>query len=266
MNLGAKLKEGKTKIIYANPDDLATEIMFFKDSITAGDGAKKDTISGKGAIDWQTHVNIMEYLKRRGLQNLAFHSALETGCCLIKKVDKILPLEIVARRVAAGSVLSSGFEEGQKFDPLYHQIFYKDDFLHDPLLDDNFLRVIEEKYQFPIFSEARTLSEKIFLLLEEAFARENHQYIDQKIEVGIIFNGQRYDSQQSQIVLVDEITAGSMRVWPYAKANPDLSQPNVLSELDKSGMKDKQLYREGKSLDQVKKGFEQIMEMTARFE
>jgi len=66
MNLGAKLKEGKTKIIYANPDDLATEIMFFKDSITAGDGAKKDTISGKGAIDWQTHVNIMEYLKRRG--------------------------------------------------------------------------------------------------------------------------------------------------------------------------------------------------------
>ena len=110
------------------------------------------------------------------------------------------------------------------------------------------------------------MSEKIFLLLEEAFARENHQYIDQKIEVGIIFNGQRYDSQQSQIVLVDEITAGSMRVWPYAKANPDLSQPNVLSELDKSGMKDKQLYREGKSLDQVKKGFEQIMEMTARFE
>lgn len=265
MKLGAKLKEGKTKIIYENPDDPAVEIMFFKDSITAGDGAKRDSIAGKGAIDWQTHVNIMEFLQKRGFHEMAYHSAPETGYCLIKRVDKILPLEVVARRVATGSVLSLGFAEGQKFDPLFHQIFYKDDFLHDPLLDEAFLRIVEKKYGFPVFNEAKALSEKVFLLLEEAFAKEGHQYIDHKIEVGLVFNDAEYDSQRSRVVLIDEITAGSMRVWPHAQSNPDLSQPNILSELDKSGMKDKQLYREGKPIEQVVRGFEQIMEMTAKF-
>jgi phosphoribosylaminoimidazole-succinocarboxamide synthase len=64
----AKIAEGKTKIVYANPDDPGTVYLYFKDNITAGDGLKHDRIKGKAALDWQVNRDIFEYLNRKGVR------------------------------------------------------------------------------------------------------------------------------------------------------------------------------------------------------
>jgi len=62
-----KIAEGKTKIIYENPEDPKTVYMVFKDDITAGDGLKHDIIRGKAFLDWQVNRDIFEYLNRVGI-------------------------------------------------------------------------------------------------------------------------------------------------------------------------------------------------------
>ncbi|MEO7908259.1 MAG: phosphoribosylaminoimidazolesuccinocarboxamide synthase, partial [Roseiflexaceae bacterium] len=63
-HLGPLLAEGKTKIIYAHPDDLTLAIMLHKDSISAGDGARRNTIDGKGALSGRTAANVFALLNR----------------------------------------------------------------------------------------------------------------------------------------------------------------------------------------------------------
>jgi phosphoribosylaminoimidazole-succinocarboxamide synthase len=63
-----KVAEGKTKIIYENPEDPKTAYMVFKDDITAGDGVKHDVIQGKALVDWKTNRNIFELLSRKGIR------------------------------------------------------------------------------------------------------------------------------------------------------------------------------------------------------
>ena len=66
-------------------------------------------------------------------------------------------------------------------------------------------------------------------------------------------------------MLIDEITGGSFRLWPYANDNPNLNQANILSELDPSGRLDKDIYRRGEELSKVKSKFEEIGNITAKF-
>ena len=96
--------EGKTKIIYENPDDPKTVFMFFKDDITAGDGIKHDVIQGKALIDWQTNKDIFEYLNSKGI-NTHYVESPEEKVSIVKKLDFKINLEVVSRRIAAGSVL-----------------------------------------------------------------------------------------------------------------------------------------------------------------
>ena len=130
-----KVNEGKTKIIYENPEDPKTVFMVFKDDITAGDGAKHDIIEGKSLIDWQTNKDIFEYLNRKNAQT-HYISSPEEKISLVKRLDFKINLEVVSRRVAAGSILKWGdVEEGTWYDPVITQFHYKDDPLHDPMLD-----------------------------------------------------------------------------------------------------------------------------------
>jgi len=134
-----KITEGKTKIIYANPEDTKTVYMYFKDDITAGDGLKHDVIEGKALIDWQINRDIFEYLNRKGVQTHYLASPQEK-VTLVKKLDRKINLEVVTRRIAAGSIVKWGkVAEGKRFDPLITQFHYKDDPLHDPMIDDNYI-------------------------------------------------------------------------------------------------------------------------------
>ncbi len=260
--LGAKIIEGKTKIIWELKDSEDCFDMQFKSDITAGDGAKRDMLEGKALIDWETNMRIFEYLNRNGVATHYVESPQE-GHTIVKKLVQKINIEVVSRRVATGSVLKLGYTEGQRFDPLMIQFFYKDDALHDPLLDNNFIeKALVEGKKDMTFPTMHQLNDATFLLLEAAFAEYNHQLIDFKLEYGRI----AAPKGGLAVVLIDEITAGSMRVWPYATGKfPDLKKDNLMSELDKSGMKDKQLYRDGQPLGVVKEGFEAILTMTKRF-
>lgn len=251
-----KVIEGKTKIVYENPDDPKTVYMAFKDDITAGDGVKHDVIEGKAFVDWKTNRDIFEYLNRKGVRT-HYVTSPEDKVSIVKKLDFKINLEVVTRRVAAGSILKWGnMEEGERFDPLVTQFHYKDDPLHDPMLDEGFIDYIIKAKGSDEFQVMRDINAQVFEILEDAFAQFNIQLIDFKLEYGLI---------DGQVTLIDEITGGSFRLWPYATDNPNLNQPNVLSELDPKGRLDKDTYRMGGDLSSVKTKFEAIAEITDKF-
>ena len=251
-----KVAEGKTKIIYENPENQKTVYMVFKDDITSGDGVKHDLIKGKAIVDWKTNRDIFELLNREGARTHYISSPKEK-VVLVKKLDKKINLEVVSRRIAAGSIVKLGrIVEGTRFDPLIIQFHYKDDPLHDPMLDEKYIDYIVKAKEGTEYAEMRRLNAEIFLHLERAFAQFDVQLIDMKLEYGII---------EGTVYLIDEITGGSFRLWPYAHKNPDFSQSNVLKELNPEGRLDKDTYRMGETVDEVLTKFEEIAKITAKF-
>ena len=108
-----------------------------------------------------------------------------------------------------------------------------------------------------VYDTMRNINAEVFAVLEEAFSNFGIQSIDFKLEYGII---------EGHAMVIDEITGGSFRLWPYAKEKPNLKQDNVFSELDSSGRLDKDTYRQGEALDQVMSKFEYIAKITSKFE
>jgi len=251
-----KLAEGKTKIIYENPKDRKTVYMIFKDDITAGDGAKHDIIKGKALVDWRTNRDIFELLNRKGVRT-HYISSPQKKVVKVKKLDRKINLEVVSRRIAAGSILKWGIiDEGTRFDPVITQFHYKDDPLHDPMLDEKYINYIIKVKGGHEYSEMRQINAEVFLQLERAFSQFGIQLIDMKLEYGII---------EGDVYLIDEITGGSFRLWPYAHKNPNLNQRNVLKELNPKGRLDKDTYRMGENIDNVLTKFEEIAKVTAKF-
>jgi phosphoribosylaminoimidazole-succinocarboxamide synthase len=252
-----KVAEGKTKIIYQNPEDTKTVYMVFKDDITAGDGVKHDIIKGKALVDWKTNREIYELLNLKGVRTHYVSSPSEK-VVLVKKLDRKINLEVVSRRVAAGSIIKWGdIAEGTRFDPVVTQFHYKDDSLHDPMLDDKYINyIIKAKEGGTDYADMRKLNAEIFLYLEKAFANFDIQLVDMKLEYGII---------DGNVYLIDEITGGSFRLWPYANKDPNLNQTNILSELNPDGRLDKDTYRMGEQIENVLTKFEQIAKITAKF-
>ena len=251
-----KVAEGKTKIIYENPKDPKTAFMVFKDDITAGDGVKHDIIKGKALIDWKTNSDIFELLNRKGARTHYISSPKEK-VTIVKKLDRKINLEVVSRRIAAGSILKWGtISEGTRFDPVITQFHYKDDPLHDPMLNDMYIDYIIKEKKGTEYAEMRRLNTEIFLHLERAFAQFDIQLVDMKLEYGII---------EGIVYLIDEITGGSFRLWPYAHQNPDFNQPNVLIELNPNGRLDKDTYRMGENVEKVLTKFEEISKISSKF-
>ncbi|HNW58654.1 MAG TPA: phosphoribosylaminoimidazolesuccinocarboxamide synthase [bacterium] len=251
-----KLNEGKTKVIYANPDDPASVYMLFKDDITAGDGVKHDIIAGKALVDWQTNRDIFEYLNRCGVRTHYLATPAEK-VALVKKLDFKINLEVVSRRVAAGSIVHWGkIAEGTRFDPVVTQFHYKDDPLHDPMLDPGYVHYLINDKGASEYRQMQETNTEVFHHLEKAFAHFRIQLIDFKLEYGLI---------GGSVYLIDEITGGSFRLWPYRVEKPDLRKANVLTELDPAGRLDKDTYRMGGTSDTVLAKFQQIAAITARF-
>jgi len=252
-----KVGEGKTKIIYQNPEDTKTVYMVFKDDITAGDGVKHDIIKGKALVDWKTNRDLYELLNLKGVRTHYVSSPSEK-VVLVKKLDRKINLEVVSRRVAAGSIIKWGdIAEGTRFDPVVTQFHYKDDPLHDPMLDEKYINyIIKAKEGGTDYADMRKLNAEIFLHLEKAFANFDIQLVDMKLEYGII---------DGNVYLIDEITGGSFRLWPYANKDPNLNQTNILSELNPDGRLDKDTYRMGEQIENVLTKFEQIAKITAKF-
>ncbi len=258
LDLGSmqRIAEGKTKIVYANADDAKTVYLYFKDDITAGDGLKHDFIEGKAVIDWQINRDIFEFLNRAGIRTHYIKSR-EERVVLVKRLDRKINLEVITRRVAAGSIVKWGkVAEGTRYDPPITQFHYKDDPLHDPMLDDTYIDYLVDTKGASEYPQMRKMNTEIFSCLERAFAHFDIQLVDNKLEYGTI---------EGDVYLIDEISGGSFRLWPYAHKNPNLNQANVLQELNPRGRLDKDTYRMGEEFNEVKRKFEEIAKITARF-
>jgi phosphoribosylaminoimidazole-succinocarboxamide synthase len=131
---GEQLAEGKTKIVYADAADAALAVIVHKDDITAGDGARRNQLPGKGALSGRTTANVFRRLRDAGIPT-HFVDAPADDEMVVRRCTMI-PLEVVMRRIATGSYLKrNAVPEGTRFDPLVVEFFFKDDANHDPLVD-----------------------------------------------------------------------------------------------------------------------------------
>lgn len=236
---GEKLAEGKTKVVFKHATKKDLVVLFFKDDITAGDGAKHDVLPGKGYCDWETTRNCFELLNSKGVKT-HYVSAPEENFIVVRKMAMI-PLECVTRRLATGSLLKRlPFKEGTRFDPPLFELFLKDDALHDPFINDDQALALKTASQKEL-NDIKSASLKVFGVLEEAFRKQQVTLVDLKLEFGRSPEG---------LLVGDDVTNNSWRIWPKGR---------------KELMLDKQLYREGHNLHKVLDGFQKAAKMTEKF-
>ena len=197
-----QLYEGKAKKVYAT-DDHELVIVDYKDDATALDGLKKGTIAGKGVINNQMTNRLMDKMEKAGIPT-HFVKELSQRETLVKKVS-IVPLEVIVRNISAGHFASRyGVEEGIVFDQPTIEFSYKNDDLHDPLLNEYHAIALKlatreeidliKKYSFAVNDVLK------------AFWREcGVTLVDFKLEFGKTSDG--------TIVLADEISPDTCRLW-----------------------------------------------------
>ena len=202
MNKLEQLYEGKAKKVFATEDPNLV-IVDYKDDATAGDGAKKGTIRGKGVVNNKLSNNLMKMLAEQGVPT-HFVEELSDRETLVKKVS-IVPLEVIVRNVAAGSFSKRyGVEEGTIFKAPTLEFSYKNDDLHDPLINHYHALALELATQ----EEIDTISAyafKVNEILSKYLLQFNIRLIDFKLEFGRLADG--------TIVLADEISPDPCRFW-----------------------------------------------------
>ena len=198
-----KMYEGKAKILYKT-DDKEVFLMHFKDDITAGDGEKKDTMKNKGSLNCTISKKIFEYLEKQRGVHTHYISSPAVNEQLVKKVE-ILPVEVVIRNIAAGSICRRyGVRKGHKFNTPLLELFYKDDALKDPLVRDDVVLEMgwcTASQLAEIKREAHIVHQK----MTEYWQSYDLILVDAKYEFGVTCDG--------EIILADEVTPDSQRIW-----------------------------------------------------
>ena len=196
------LYEGKAKQIYAT--DKADEvIVYYKDDATAFNGEKKGQIEDKGVMNNAITSVIFEMLEKAGVKT-HFIEKLNDREQLCKKVE-IVPLEVIVRNVAAGSMAKRlGLEEGFALKTTVFELSYKDDSLGDPLIND-FHAVGIGATTFEELKVIYDMTAKINDVLKTVFKEQNINLIDFKIEFGRLPDG--------TVLLADEISPDTCRFW-----------------------------------------------------
>ena len=204
MKKGKKLYEGKAKIIYATSDKNLV-IQYFKDDATAFNNLKKSTIEGKGVLNNRISEHILSNLSEIGIKNHLV-KRLNMREQLVKLVD-IIPIEFVVRNVASGSICSRlGIKDGLKLKRPLLEYYLKEDSLDDPIVSRDHLELFGWATKKEIEKIDR-MSLKINHCLINYFKKKGITLVDFKIEFG------RLSSNKKKIVLADEISPDSCRLW-----------------------------------------------------
>ncbi|MEG2930252.1 MAG: phosphoribosylaminoimidazolesuccinocarboxamide synthase [Ruthenibacterium sp.] len=197
-----QLYEGKAKKVFAT-DDANLVLVDYKDDATAGNGAKKGTILGKGVVNNRVTNSLMKMLEQKGIPT-HFVKELSDRETLVKKVQ-IVPLEVIVRNVAAGSLAKRlGMEEGTVLKSTVLEYCYKDDALGDPMVNEYHIAAIGAATPAELAVIA-DYSFKINQYLGEYLKDAGIELIDFKLEYGRLADG--------TIVLADEISPDTCRFW-----------------------------------------------------
>lgn len=196
--------EGKAKKMWSVKEDDDFLIAEFKDSLTAFNGVKKAEESGKGALNNKISTEIFKLLEKHGIKT-----------DLVKKIDdinqvvrkcKIIPLEVVVRNIATGSLTKRlGIKDGTILPFTLVEFCYKNDELNDPILNDEhclLLDAVKTKDELEIL---KTEAKKINKILKDFFDKKDLKLVDFKIEFG--------KTKDGEIILADEISPDSCRFW-----------------------------------------------------
>lgn len=214
-----QLYEGKAKKVFATEDENLV-IVSYKDDATAFDGLKKGTILGKGAVNNRMSNYLMQLLEKQGVPT-HFVEELNDRETVVKKVE-IVPLEVIIRNISAGSFAKRyGVEEGIVFKAPTIEFSYKNDDLHDPLINSYHALALGLASESEI-NTIKSMAFKVNEVLTEYFKTLNVKLVDFKLEFGRTADG--------TIVLADEISPDTCRFWD-AQTNEKLDKDRFRRDL-----------------------------------
>jgi phosphoribosylaminoimidazole-succinocarboxamide synthase len=196
------LYQGKAKKLFKT-EDPTTLLVEYLDQATALNGARKDEIAGKAALNNQITALIFERLNEKGI-NSHFIKRMSKNEQLVERL-KIFPLEVVVRNYSAGSFAKRlGFDEGVPLAFPVLEFYFKDDHLDDPFINEDHIKILklaDEKEVAEIKKQANAINQALI----ELFKGIGIRLIDFKIELGKRADG--------TILLADEITPDTCRLW-----------------------------------------------------
>ncbi|NEO42001.1 MAG: phosphoribosylaminoimidazolesuccinocarboxamide synthase [Moorea sp. SIOASIH] len=210
MSPDQKLYEGKAKILYTT-DDPEILLTYFKDDATAFNAQKRGQISGKGEINCAIASHLFKVLEENGIAT-HFIDRPTPNQMLVKQV-KILPLEVVVRNIAAGSLCQqTGILEGQVLPKPLVEFYLKNDQLGDPLLTRDRLLLLE----LATPEQLKQLIEqalRINQIITDFFYQCGITLVDFKLEFGL--------TPSEELLLADEISPDTCRLWNQAETDPE---------------------------------------------
>lgn len=196
------LYEGKAKKVYRTEDE-NLYIVSYKDDATAFNGLKKGTINEKGSINNRVSNHLMKLLESKGVPTHLVEEINDRET-IVKKVE-IVPLEVIVRNIAAGSLSKRlGLEEGTKLRRTVLEYCYKNDDLGDPMVNEYHILALDLATEEELKKIAE-LSFKINEILTDYLKEVNIELIDFKLEFG--------RTPQGEIILADEISPDTCRFW-----------------------------------------------------
>jgi phosphoribosylaminoimidazole-succinocarboxamide synthase len=253
MNKGIEIARGKSKVLFEQQGQPDMLVVQQADSISAGDGARRNEIPGKGRLAAQTTARVFRLLNLCGLPTHYLNGGEDDDDneMLVRRCNMI-PLEVVVRGVAAGSLVrrNPGIQRGSLLVPRMVEFFFKDDANHDPLIvpEEILARGICNPPELSAMTEIARLT---FEVLAHAWRKRDVLLVDLKIEFGRLAGGEN----KGQLVIADVIDNDSWRIWPQGRE--DL-------------MLDKQVYRNLETVDdaglaRVKAAYEQVADFVGSF-
>ena len=205
MSRRKQIYEGKAKILYEGPEP-GTLVQYFKDDATAFNAKKKGVITGKGVLNNRISEYLMMRLEEVGVPT-HFVRRLNMREQLVREVE-IVPIEVVVRNVAAGSISKRlGIEEGVQLPRTIIEYYYKDDALGDPMISEEHVLCFGWAAQDELHDMA-DMAIRVNDFLSGLFAGIGIRLVDFKLEFGRI-----YDNDFSRIILADEISPDGCRLW-----------------------------------------------------
>ena len=253
MNKGIEIARGKTKVLYESPGQPEQLVVAQTDAISAGDGARRHEIAGKGRLAAQTTARVFRLLNLCGIPTHYVNGGEDDDDneMLVRRCTMI-PLEVVVRGVAAGSFVkrNPAIARGTILAPRLIEFFFKDDANHDPQISPD--GIVGQNIATP--QEVGTMSELarlVFEILSHAWRKRDTLLVDLKVEFGRLTSG----PDKGQLVLADVIDNDSWRIWPQGREEM---------------MLDKQMYRnlpdvDDEALARVKEAYEQVADLVGTF-
>jgi phosphoribosylaminoimidazole-succinocarboxamide synthase len=200
-----QIYEGKAKVLFEGPEP-GTLIAYYKDDATAFNAKKKGVISGKGVLNNRISEYLMLKLAEMGVPT-HFVRRLNMREQLVREVE-IIPIEVVVRNIAAGSISKRlGIEEGEKLPRSIVEYYYKSDELDDPMVSEEHITAFGWATPQDL-DDILALALRINDFLSGLFLGVGIRLVDFKLEFGRL-----WEEDQMRIVLADEITPDSCRLW-----------------------------------------------------